>query len=50
MLFTFRPRGMEWWQYLDQIWNATLIAENLDETVLPATQIRLHRTQLKARL
>jgi hypothetical protein len=51
MLFTFRPRGMEWWEYLDQIWNATLTAENLDETVLPATQIRVHRTQLlKARL
>ncbi|MGH3171458.1 MAG: hypothetical protein ACRDN0_37055 [Trebonia sp.] len=50
MLFTFRPRGMEWWEYLDQIWNATLTAENLDESILPATQIRVHRTQvLKAR-
>jgi len=51
MLFTFRPRGMEWWEYLDQIWNATVAAENLDESVLPATQIRIHRTQvLKARV
>jgi hypothetical protein len=24
MLFTFRPRGVDWWEYLDQIWNATL--------------------------
>jgi hypothetical protein len=50
MLFTFRPRGVDWWEYLDQIWNATLSAENLAEPVLPAVQIRIHRTQvLKAR-
>jgi hypothetical protein len=46
MLFTFRPRGKEWWEYLDQIWNANLTAENLDEPVLPAVQIRIHRTQI----
>jgi hypothetical protein len=51
MLFTFRPRGVDWWEYLDQIWNATLTAENLGESVLPAVQIRIHRTQvLKARV
>jgi hypothetical protein len=38
MLFTFRPRGKEWWEYLDQIWDATMTAENLDDPVLPAVQ------------
>jgi hypothetical protein len=46
ILFTFCPRELEWWEYLDQIWNATLAAENLDESVLPAVQIRIHRTKL----
>jgi hypothetical protein len=46
MLFRFRPRGQDQWDYLDQIWNATLAAENLDGSVLPAVQIRIHRTQL----
>jgi hypothetical protein len=46
MLFTFRPKGMDWWEYLDQIWDATLTAENLDEPVLPAVQIRIHRLKL----
>lgn len=46
MLFLLRPRGMEWWEYLDQIWHATEIAENLDESVPPAVQVRMHRTAL----
>lgn len=50
LLFRFCPRGNEWWDYLDQIWNSTLAAENLDESVLPAVQVRIHRTALlKAR-
>jgi hypothetical protein len=46
MIITLCPRDKEWWEYLDQIWNATLTAENLDDSVLPAVQIRIHRTQL----
>jgi hypothetical protein len=46
MLFTFRPHGKEWWEYLDQIWDATMTAENLDEPVLPAVQVRTHRTRI----
>jgi hypothetical protein len=46
LLFRFRPKGQKWWEYLDQIWNATLTAENLDEPVLPAVQIRIHRAQI----
>lgn len=46
MLVTFRPREKEWWEYLDQIWDAIEKAENLDESVVPAVQIRAHRTQI----
>jgi hypothetical protein len=50
LVFRFCPRGKEWWEYLDQIWSAILTSENLDESVVPAVQVRAHRTQiLKAR-
>jgi hypothetical protein len=40
MLFTFRPKGQKWWDYLDQIWSAYEKAEGVDVTVLPALQVR----------
>jgi hypothetical protein len=40
MLFTFRPEGQKWWDYLDQIWSAYEVAEGLDVSVLPALQVR----------
>jgi hypothetical protein len=40
MLFTFRPKGRKWWDYLDQIWAAYEAAERLDVSVLPALQVR----------
>ncbi len=40
LLFAFRPQGKEWWDYLDQIWDAYEQAEALDKTVLPAAQVR----------
>jgi hypothetical protein len=40
MLFTFRPEGQKWWDYLDQIWTAYETAEGLDASVLPALQVR----------
>lgn len=40
MLFTFRPKGKKWWEYLDQIWGAYEKAETMDVTVLPALQVR----------
>jgi hypothetical protein len=40
MLFTFRPKGGKWWDYLDQIWAAYAAAERLDVSVLPALQVR----------
>jgi hypothetical protein len=39
LLFTFRPHGMDWWDYLDQIWRAYEKAEELDASVLPALQV-----------
>jgi hypothetical protein len=40
MLFTFRPRGGKWWDYLDQIERAYEAAETTDLSVLPALQVR----------
>jgi hypothetical protein len=45
MLFRFRPRGQDQWDYLDQIWSATETAATLDTTVLPALQVRSHMLQ-----
>lgn len=42
LLFTFRPKGMDWWEYLDQIWRAYEAADKLDLSVLPAFQVRSH--------
>lgn len=48
MLFTFRPEGRKWWEYLDQIWSAYEKAEATDASVLPALQVRV-RVLKKAR-
>ena len=40
ILFTFRPKGQQWWDYLDQIWGAYETAETVDVSVLPALQVR----------
>ena len=45
MLFRFRPEGLTWWEYLDQIWNASLTAETLDLSVTPALLIRARRAK-----
>lgn len=39
LLFTFRPKGPKWWDYLDQIWRAYETAEGLEVSVLPALQV-----------
>jgi hypothetical protein len=41
MLFTFKPKGQERWDYLDQIWSAYETAETVDASVLPALQVRV---------
>jgi hypothetical protein len=40
LLFTFRPEGQKWWEYLDRIWSAYETAERVDASVLPALQVR----------
>lgn len=45
MLFRFRPPGLTWWEYLDRVWNASLAAETLDLSALPALLIRDHRAK-----
>jgi hypothetical protein len=40
MLFTFKPKGQEWWDYLDRIWSAYETAETVHVSVLPALQVR----------
>jgi hypothetical protein len=44
MVFTFRPRGQDWWQYLDTIWNAANVAERTDLSVGPALTLRARRS------
>lgn len=43
LLFTFRPRGQKWWDYLDTIWAATETALAVDLSVLPALTFRARR-------
>jgi hypothetical protein len=45
MLFIFRPRGKEWFEYLDAIESALETAERIDVSVLPALTLRAHRPQ-----
>jgi hypothetical protein len=40
LLLRFYPRGMEWYEYLDQIWNAYEAVGSLDTSALPALQVR----------
>jgi hypothetical protein len=43
LLLTFCPRDKEWWEYLDQIWDAAETAERTSLTVLPALMLRAHK-------
>jgi hypothetical protein len=43
LLMTFCPREKEWWEYLDQIWDAVEAAERTSLAVLPALTLRAHR-------
>jgi hypothetical protein len=43
MVAAFRPAGMQWWEYLDQIWDALEFAERTPLAVLPALHVRAHR-------
>jgi hypothetical protein len=43
LLLTFCPRDKEWWEYLDQIWNADAAADRTSLTVLPALLLRARK-------
>ncbi len=43
LLLTFCPRDKDWWEYLDQIWDAAETAERTSLTVLPALMLRARK-------
>lgn len=43
LLLTFCPDDKDWWEYLDQIWEAAETAERTSLTVLPALMLRAHK-------
>jgi hypothetical protein len=45
LLLSFGPQDKEWWEYLDQIWDATETAERTSLSVLPALTLRSHREE-----
>lgn len=48
LLVRFCPYGREWFEYLDDIWDAYLTAEKLPERALPAAHIRIRRAEALA--
>lgn len=43
LLSKFTPADKEWWEHLDQIWDAAETAERTSLTVLPALMLRARR-------
>ena len=43
LLLTFCPREKDWWEYLDQIWDAADTAERTSLSVLPALMLRARK-------
>jgi hypothetical protein len=43
LLLKFGPEGKEWWEYLDQIWDAAEAAERASLSVLPALMLRARK-------
>jgi hypothetical protein len=43
LLLTFCPKEKEWWEYLDQIWNAAEVADRVSADVLPALMLRVRK-------
>ena len=43
LLSKFSPEEKEWWEYLDQIWDAADAAERTSLSVLPALTLRAHK-------
>jgi hypothetical protein len=45
LLLKFGPGDKEWWEYLDQIWDAAAAAERVSLSVLPALVLRARREE-----
>ena len=43
LLLTFCPDDKDWWEYLDQIWDAAEVADRTSLTVLPALMLRARK-------
>jgi hypothetical protein len=43
VLLTFWPKEKRWWEYLDQMWDATEKADRTSLSVLPALMLRARR-------
>jgi len=43
LFLTFCPRDKDWWDYLDQIWEAAEAADRTSLSVLPALMLRAHQ-------
>ncbi len=48
LLLKFGPQEIEWFEYLDQIWNAAETAERTSLKVLPALMLRARREAERA--
>ena len=48
LLLTFCPRDKEWWEYLDQIWDAAEKADHTSLSVLPALMLRARKERKSA--
>jgi hypothetical protein len=46
LLTKFTPEEKQWWEYLDQIWDAAESAERVRLSVLPALLLRAHKERL----
>jgi hypothetical protein len=43
LLAAFRHREKQWWEYLDQIWDAAETAQQVRIAILPALMLRAHK-------
>jgi hypothetical protein len=47
LLLKFRPQEKEWWEYLDQIWNAVEATAHLGPAELPALMLRVRKDAMR---
>jgi len=47
LMLKFGPEDREWWEYLDQIWDAAQVADRTSITVLPALILRARNIPIR---